>query len=464
MALDNIPAELVFLIAKNIDDQKDLNSLALTCRLLYNVFNDYLYTHNVKHRGGDGLITAAGKGSKTAVEYFLNKGADPNIQIAPIDKAGYVPADAFPHGYNPKEWLVVYNPDFTVWKAIPWTMNDLGNDESQPYHGRTPLLLALKHGYTAVAEVLLAYDKVKLHMVDPSGRTAMHLAASHGLERIVTMLLARGCDINAQDRKEDTPLHSAVKAGHVQMTDFILNCPNVKWRQQGISGGPFHVAVMNGHTQLVQMLLSRGMADYTTPVHVSHSALFFAVQGGYETTVRLLLDQGHLHQESVDIVWLAERREGMMDVLLEAVKKKTLRITHPSYGLGFAARRKSVKAMEILLAHEDINPEQICSKKTPLSIAAENGNLEIMQMLLDTGKVDVNYRDVAGNTPLFYAAKGGREAVDFLLAQEGIIREPVNNDGLTPAHYALIAVNQDLCRYLKGGKKMSRELENLLYS
>ncbi|EKG09441.1 hypothetical protein MPH_13518 [Macrophomina phaseolina MS6] len=51
--------------------------------------------------------------------------------------------------------------------------------------------------------------------------------------------------------------------------------------------------------------------------------------------------------------------------------------------------------------------------------AAQNGNETIVELLLETGKVDVDSKGQSGRTPLWWAAKNGHEAVVKLLLETG---------------------------------------------
>jgi len=59
-------------------------------------------------------------------------------------------------------------------------------------------------------------------------------------------------------------------------------------------------------------------------------------------------------------------------------------------------------------------------KKTPLILAAENGSVEILNLLLQKGAAaDIDARDRNGKTALFYAKKNGFAKIEKILLEYG---------------------------------------------
>jgi hypothetical protein len=87
---------------------------------------------------------------------------------------------------------------------------------------------------------------------------------------------------------------------------------------------------------------------------------------------------------------------------------------------------------------------------SPLWIAAKNGWGKVVQLLLDSGLVDVNSKNIAGQPPIFWPAAKGDERVVTLLLQAGANCRIVDNDGNTPLSIAEGNGRYDIVRMMNG--------------
>jgi ankyrin repeat protein len=148
-----------------------------------------------------------------------------------------------------------------------------------------------------------------------------------------------------------------------------------------------------------------------TPLHIS-------AQNGYPDVFRALLTSEH----KVDI-----------NILTKKGHKTPLWV---------AAIYSQYEIIKIILQCEEINPNLGNDiEQTPLHVAAYDGNLMVMQLLLDAklqNELNINPRSLDGYTPLNLASQENHiDAVKLLLRYNKIDINIANKDGYTPLHIAL---------------------------
>lgn len=75
--------------------------------------------------------------------------------------------------------------------------------------------------------------------------------------------------------------------------------------------------------------------------------------------------------------------------------------------------------------------------ETPLHEVCRRGQTEIMELLLQHEKIDVNHKSHEGMTPLHIASQMGHaEIAQFLLRRKDLQRNEPDSQGLTPLCYA----------------------------
>ena len=95
----------------------------------------------------------------------------------------------------------------------------------------------------------------------------------------------------------------------------------------------------------------------------------------------------------------------------------------------------------------DPNPTSNARGKTPLHYAAEEGHLEVCQLLLERCE-DKNPADGDGWTPLHEAADGGHLEVCCLILEKCDDKNPPGKDGVTPLHLAAQEGELEVCRLI----------------
>ncbi|RAK82865.1 ankyrin, partial [Aspergillus costaricaensis CBS 115574] len=100
----------------------------------------------------------------------------------------------------------------------------------------------------------------------------------------------------------------------------------------------------------------------------------------------------------------------------------------------------AIRIVQLLLDTRRVDVESKDSEgRTPLSWAAENGHEGVVQLLLDTGRIDMESKDSEyGRTPLSWAARNGHERVIQLLLDTGRVDVESKDSeyGQTPLSWA----------------------------
>lgn len=162
-------------------------------------------------------------------------------------------------------------------------------------YGTSPLFDACTRGFNDIVFRLIQRG------ADPVCKrndllTPLHAAASGGSLRLVLILLdavrARGsCSLNVVDLGKRSPLYCAVRHGHIDIAQALLDAGA---RPDGVGIAPIFPAVHNGSEALVRLLLTHRAQPDVTPLvqdgpNSARTPLFIAAEDGNVNVVRLLL-------------------------------------------------------------------------------------------------------------------------------------------------------------------------------
>jgi len=220
--------------------------------------------------------------------------------------------------------------------------------------------------------------------------------------------------ISAKDSYGRLPLHYAAQLGIVVVCEILMKFMR-EWDLFNVENGidapewqdhegmaPLHLSVIGGHYLTTKALLQgAGISGKATRSHKSSAVLALATKSNYYKIVRLLVDSG------VDINWQDEVGETALHV---------------------AARFGHVECAKILL---DGTPEQKANTDlyekyfdwTPTHIAAVDGHLPIIELLINAG-ANVNKPDSSGWNAREHAALRGHLDIAKKLAEAAPIEIP----------------------------------------
>ena len=299
----------------------------------------------------------------------------------------------------------------------------------------TQFLLAAQCGDAAECQQFVHGGVDVDSAVNPSGQTAIHLAAAGGHHKCVSALIFLGGQVNARAESGATPLFLASKQGRVAALKRLLQedgCEvNTGLSADGTS--PLYVASLKGHVPIVKLLVAAGAEVDQPRTDTGATPLFAAAQANQAAVVRELVGAGagvdrsrHLVDDaSALFVVAAQAHREVLMVLLAAgaeVNRTTDDASQRLTALHVAARLGHLKVVRALLASgaDFLQPDKLGS--TPLHAACRCGQLRVVNELIAAHPHEsreekfakqryLNRKTEAGKTPIALACKNGHLAV-----------------------------------------------------
>ncbi|KAH6813692.1 hypothetical protein C2S51_022710 [Perilla frutescens var. frutescens] len=188
------------------------------------------------------------------------------------------------------------------------------------------------------------------------GRRVLHYAAEMGILEICQFLIENvGVKIDVLTDKGATPLQYAVKEGHVEIVEYLIEQGALVDMSDSKGFTSLHYAVQKDNKELVKLLLIRGARIEADSV--DGTPLQCAASRGNVETVKLLLDHG--------------------------AKTDTFSLVFGS-PLICAIKSHSSACVELLLK-AGAGPDKFLYGLNPLAHAAKEGETDILMSLLEAG-------------------------------------------------------------------------------
>jgi ankyrin repeat protein len=240
-------------------------------------------------------------------------------------------------------------------------------DPSSP----SPLLAAIEKDNIQWTKELLTFSWINPEAVNADKENILHLALKYNRDINILPLLINTNTVNAVSGKGKTPLYIAAQHGNEEAVKLLLDAgadPN-----QAIGNGetPLFIATHNAHPKVVAQLLKKGANANLGKK--SESPLHVATFLGHTEIVAELLNAG-------------------------ANPVSTFKADSDATPLHVAAYNGKIEELKLLLKKSNINELNVFKKDgtTPLYLAADRGHIEAVKLLLEAGAIP-NYIGSSGN-------------------------------------------------------------------
>lgn len=310
--------------------------------------------------------------------------------------------------------------------------------------------------------------------LDSLGRSATHLAAINGDVEMLEFLRIRGCRFDIADKSGKTAFHYAFEYEWKDAVDYLLN----KKYEITVPQDAVDFVLSHGTPKQKKLLLKKGFCsksftetasltlslpspkvkDKDDPLFENEDGASLlhicATQSKPELLLSALEQSGNIDvadKEGCTPLYYAiqTKQQDQAELLLNMGANPNHQTKKRTTPLMYAVVNEQPFACQLLIKHgAKVDQRGLESLQTPLHVAAENGSLEIVKILVARG-AEVNKADLFGRHPIHLAAMKGHLPLIRLLLAMGAALNAKDQNGKTVMHYAALSKNSDLIDYLQ---------------
>eukprot|EP00794_Sanderia_malayensis_P003533 gene3533-4034_t len=266
--------------------------------------------------------------------------------------------------------------------------------------GQQKLLSSLEKKDMQMLQDVLENEDVRINepLSKHTQTTALCLAAISGMPDFVRILLNHDADPKVGDGFSMTPLHSAAKAGHMNVVQVLLkHGVDINIRTVSTKQTPLHVAAANSSVDVVKLLVLEG-ADRN--VEDTEGRTPFDMTPDLEIKELLATDK--------NLLYIAIAK-GDMNVVVKQIKEDKSISVNITFATGLsplqvACSYDQLEILEFLISQSaDINFQGGPNASSPLHLAVQGKSTKMAKILVENG-AKLSSKDADGKTP-FEVAK-----------------------------------------------------------
>lgn len=364
------------------------------------------------------INVAAAKGHKEIVELLIKRDGDGNTPLHIAIKE------------NQAEIFILLVQEYNV---------NVKNSK-----GQGPLHYAAKYNRIEFTEFLIKIGAI-VNLEDVNGDTPLHCALSTQDVQIAELLLKNGAILRAQDKREYHYICSATKTGNLEMVKMLM--ANGLNRIDCRLYSPIVHAVQWGRLEILEFLINNGLKSDTLVTNDDFNLLEKSVLENRMDVFKYLVDVGFKTKKSLLHHAIRRRYLNMWKYLLTCSSKIDVNTTESECLFHWAIREGLVETVKKVVAEQKENIENdSLSRKLAVYIAVENGNEEILEILLKANySFESCFKD---RSPLHVAATFQHTGLVKMLLSAGADVNSQTINSLTPLHFAACAGQATVVKFL----------------
>ncbi|KAF0690997.1 Aste57867_17698 [Aphanomyces stellatus] len=298
------------------------------------------------------------------------------------------------------------------------------------HEGQTALMFATISNSLSNVNALIKISHIDVNCPNKCGDTPLMVACRHGFPGIVDVLVAHpNMNVATENSQRQTPLMAAVHSQNMPIIQKLLSCQAVVQAINKVDDTgktAFMMACEAGYLAIAKTLMAETRTDVNLKDKRGDSPLLAASRRGFVELIEALL-----MRSDVDVV---APNNKMWTPLMAAVLAKRETVIE-----------RLLISPAVTLSVNDVNDDG----NTPLLFACMSGCLPIVKVLVEIPHIKFNLKNKFGRTPLYAAAsRGFSDVVDVLLRCPDVDVLAKDNDMLSPIMAAVIAQSEAIIQRL----------------
>ncbi|KAK3588331.1 hypothetical protein CHS0354_020954 [Potamilus streckersoni] len=421
---------------------------------------------------------AAQSGNVSVLKYLIDKGLNPQCKTATQETLLH--KACFAGQLEMTQYLVEKYPDMIY---------HVGNNKDTPGHcaaqsgnvsvlkylidkgldprcrtatQETLLYRACIAGQLEMTQYLVEKYPDMIYQVYNYKHTPTHCAAHSGNVSVLQYLTDKGLDPRCRTATQETLLHKACFASHLEMTQYLVEkYPDMIYQVDTYKRTPAHDAAFSGNVCVLQYLIDKGL-DPLCRTATQETLLYRACIAGQLEMTQYLVEKypDMIYQVDNDKVSPTHcaSHSGNVSVLQYLIDKGLDPRSRTATQETLLHKACFAGQLEMTQCLVEQYPDMIYQvdnyKHTPAHDAALSGNVYVLQYLIDKG-LNPRCRTATQETLLHKAVKSGQlEMTQYLVEKYPEMICQFDNHNHTPAHFAFRNGNDSVLQYLinKGQK------------